>query len=217
LSPFHRLSVNDLDALSDEKLIAYYREAIAAGQGDAGREAMAVLAMGYASRIRFWARDVQEYADDIVQEVLEDMLKLVFEGRTPGQLGSLIRTITRRRAVDHIRRKQARPRETALPEEHEESEDIWGAAGEVPDHADEVVEHALVRQAFDELSDEHRRVVERGGDVDLGFDGLPAKEVTQAINQESGSGADSMTNANVHQILSRFRRRLREIAKATAS
>jgi hypothetical protein len=52
--------------------------------------------------------------------------------------------------------------------------------------------------------------------VELGFDGRPAKETAEMISDQFDDELDDpMTNGNVHQILSRFRKRCREIFEAS--
>ena len=82
---------------------------------------------------------------------------------------------------------------------------MWGAAGEVPDPTEDVVERSVSDQAVGELGDVHRRVIQLAGPVSLGFGGWPAKETATAINDQFDDElGDPMTDVNVHQILSRF-------------
>ena len=103
-----------------------------------------------------------------------------------------------------------------LPEEHEREEEIWGAAGEVPDPTEAIVERSVSDQALAKLGEVHRRVVELAGPADLGFDGRPAKETASMINDQLGAQLDDpMTDVNVHKILSRFRKCCRKILEAS--
>ena len=100
-----------------------------------------------------------------------------------------------------------------LPEEHEGEEDIWGVTISIPDPTEEVVERSVIDQALGELNEVHRRVVELAGPQDLDSSNGPAKEAAGLVNDQlSGRLSDPMTEANVHQILSRFRKRVAELA-----
>lgn len=215
MAPFRRLKQNELDRLSDEELIAYLRKADAEGDHAAVREAMGILAFGFEPKIEVWARKAGDAAEDIVLQVLEDALKSAFDGTSVGEFNVWLRTITKRRVADHYRRLERRPDENPLPEEHEGDEDVWGSLGEEDEALEGVVLQPLIDEALESLSEAHRHVIELAGSVDLGFDGLPAKEAAQQFNNQFlGAGDDPMTDGNVHQILSRFRRRLQEAYQA---
>ena len=77
----------------------------------------------------------------------------------------------------------------------------------MPDSTQEVVEQSVIDQALAELNEVHCRVVELAGPQDLGFEQRPGKEAAELVNDQlSGRLSDPMTEANVHQILSRFQR-----------
>jgi RNA polymerase sigma factor (sigma-70 family) len=218
MSDFRPLSETELAALSTEELIAYHHEARRVGRHSGAQTALGILVWSFEDRVRYWVsrtvprRDVE----DVVQTVFESALKSSFEGTQPDQFGAWLREISRRRATDYHRRAERRPKEEPLPEEHESEEEIWGAVGEVPDPTEGVIARSVSEQALAELSQEHRRVVELAGPVDLGFDGRPAKETAAMINDQLGAQLDDpMTDVNVHKILSRFRKRCREILEAS--
>lgn len=89
--------------------------------------------------------------------------------------------------------------ETALPDEHEGEEDVRRAVGISPDEAAAVDVQAVIDQARGELGVDHRRAI----DVHV-FEGYSAREAAKTV----GNG---MTETNVHQIATRFRRRMREL------
>ncbi|MEK6327796.1 MAG: sigma-70 family RNA polymerase sigma factor [Actinomycetota bacterium] len=218
MSDFRPLSENELAALSTEELIGYHHEGRRLGRHAEARTALGILVWGFQDRVHFWvSRAVpRQDVEDIAGTVFESALKSSFEGTQPAQFGAWLREISHRRATDYHRRAERRPKEEPLPEEHEREEEIWGTAGEVPDPAEAVVERSVSQQALAELGEAHRQVVELAGPVDLGFDGRPAKETAAMINDQLGARLDDpMTDVNVHKVLSRFRRRCREILEAS--
>jgi DNA-directed RNA polymerase specialized sigma24 family protein len=214
MSDFRPLSERELLQLSPEELIAHHHEARRVGQQDAARAALAILVWGFEDRVRFWVARKVPKADvqDVVGDVIESAIKSSFDGVKVAQFGAWLRQITSRRVADYFGARERRPEEKPLAEEHEGEEDIWGAQAYARDQTEDVVERSVVEQALTEQSDVHSRVVELGGPKLLGFDQAPAKEVAQVINDQfSGPVGDAMTDVNVHQILSRFRRRVGEL------
>jgi RNA polymerase sigma factor (sigma-70 family) len=218
MSDFRPLSENELLALSPEELIPYHHEARRLGRHAEARTALGILVWGFEDRVRFWVSRTVPAQDvpDVVNEVFESALKSSFEGKQVGQFGAWLRSIAHRRATDYHRRAGRRPDEVPLPEEHEREEEVWGTAGEVPDPTEELIERSVSDQVLARLDEVHQRVVELSGDVDLGFDGRPAKETASMINDQFGAQLnDPMTDVNVHQILSRFRKCCRKILEAS--
>ncbi len=193
MSDFRPLSENELAALSTEGLIAYHHEARRLGRHAEARTALGILVWSFEDRVHYWvsrtvpAQDVE----DVVGTVFESALKSSFEGTQPGQFGAWLREIAHRRATDYHRSAERRPDEEPLPEEHEREEEIWGAAGEVPDPTEAIIERSVSDQALAELGEVHRRVIELAGPVDLGFDGRPAKETASMINDQLGATAQT--------------------------
>lgn len=215
MAPFRSYDDNELSRLSDEELIAYHHQAREAGRPEDAMRAVAHLLDRYRDRVRFWIKRkvAPQDAEDVISDVTESVLTSILQGGSEGEYVVWLRTITFRRIADHhdrLERKQSR--DQALPQEHEAREEIWGKAGEVPDHAEELLVHAedpqvgaLVQQALGELNPVHRRVVELGGKSDLGFAQGRAKDVAAEINDQFADQlGDPMTDVNVHQILSRF-------------
>lgn len=215
MTDFRPLTQSELEALPVERQIAYHHEARRLERHEDARIALGVLVWGHEDRVRFWVSQKVpgEHVEDVCQEVLASALVSTFEGTEVGQFRAWLRSIARRRAADFHAARERRPEQEPLPEEHEGAEGIWGVSGQVPDPTAEVVERSVVEQALGELSEVHRRVVELGGRQDLGFEQRPAREVADLVNDQfSESGADPMTETNVHQILSRFHRRARKLA-----
>jgi RNA polymerase sigma factor (sigma-70 family) len=214
MSDFRPLTESDLLALTPEELIAYHHEARRLARHDDARIALAILVWGFLDRVRYWvSRSLPAQAvDDVVAEVIESAIKSSFDAKETAQFVAWLRRIAQRRVADFLDSRSRRPGAAPLAEEHEGDEDIWGLGGEVPDPTQEIVERSVVEQALGELNEVHRRVVELAGPQDLGFEQRPGKETAQLINdQHSGGLSDPMSEANVHQILSRFRKRLAEL------
>jgi RNA polymerase sigma factor (sigma-70 family) len=134
-----------------------------------------------------------------------NVLEATITGEEIGQVRSLVNTITARRIADLTDQNQRRPSSEPLADEHEGDEDNFRPAqGSSPDNTTQVIADELVEQAMEGLNPDHRRVIELGAREHERFEGRPAKEVASEI----GSG---MSEANVHQVLSRFRARLKQI------
>lgn len=214
MADFRPLTPSELEALPPARLLAYHHEARRLGLHDEARAALGILVWGFHDRVRFWVgRNVpKEHVEDVCGDVFVSAVRSSFEGTEVAQLGAWLRRIAQRRAADFHAARERRVKEEALPEEHEGDEAIWGPAGRVPDPTQEVVERSVVEQALGDLSDRHRRVVELAGPQDLGFEQRPAWEAADLVNDQfSSSEGDPMTEANVHQILSRFRKLLAEL------
>ena len=219
MAPFRTLNDNELSALTDEELIALQADARQASRPQDATLALGHLLNRHRYRVLAWVqlKTPADDVEDVVSEVTMSAISSVLEGTTVGEYVEWLRTIVHRRVADYHRRKEAQPQFQPLPEEHEADEEIWeskrGRKPEAQDnHADEVLLRDFIQPALDELSDVHRRVIELGGPLGLGFDHRPAKEVASQINDQfAGKLDDSMTDANVHKILSRFRNRLRKL------
>jgi DNA-directed RNA polymerase specialized sigma24 family protein len=178
--PFRPRAQHELERLDDDALIAYMREAGAAGHESAGL-ALGMLAYGYRSRVRARvsmkvpAQDV----DDVTDEILAKALFSTFDGSYGGQFGSWMNTITQRAIADYHRRGPGRLKAEPLDERDAAPED------------DEVETGDALERTLAALNPEHRRV------IDLWLRGYGAQEI------------DGVSDANVHQIVSRFRRALR--------
>jgi RNA polymerase sigma factor (sigma-70 family) len=219
LAPFRPLNDNELSALTDEELIARQADARKASRPRDAARVLGHLLNRHSYRVWAWVqlKIPADDVEDVVSEVTVSAISSVLEGKTVGEYVEWLRTIVHRRIADYHRRKEGEPAFVPLPEEHEGSDEIWESRrGRKPetqdDHADEVLLRDFLKPALDKLSDVHRRVIELGGPLGLGFDHKPAKEVGGLINDQFGGDLDDpMTDVNVHQILSRFRKRLRKL------
>jgi RNA polymerase sigma factor (sigma-70 family) len=205
---FRPKNEHELDRLSDDELIAEIVAARDAGDNDAARAALGVLAFRRYDdvRRRILIRVPREHADDVAQEVFISALKSAFDGTSVGEFVKWLQTITNRRIVDFHR---ARPDEPDLPLAEEEAgeEGGHGVRPAEGDFSGGIDTEAVIEQAMDELSEPHRVTVQL-----YVFEGHKAKETAEQVNMSCKELLDTpMTEANVHQIAKRFRERLRKL------
>lgn len=195
---FTPLLDRELYRLADDQLIAYVREAGAAGDVDAGRRALAFLVYGYERdvRRRLTLRVPRHAVDDVAQDALVRAIASAFDGSSEGEFRSWLHTIVDRTAADWFRRSKRRPAEAPLPSEHQGEEDVWGDEPFIESAAGAVELRIVVDEVIATLSDKHRAVV----DLHV-FNSLPAAQVCERV--------DGVSEGNVAQIASRFRARVR--------
>jgi RNA polymerase sigma factor (sigma-70 family) len=199
VADFRELPEHELSALGDEQLIAYLRAARAAGRHDAMKPAVAVLVFGYHANLVNRARLKLPEADieDVVSEAIASAIASAFDGTSVGEFRSWLHTILSRRIADYHEARSRRPKTAPLPGEDEET---WGHEPRVAPEGDALFARTCILHALDELRDQrHRRV------IDLYVLGPHAAGETAALM------GDGMTEANVHQISSRFERRVKEL------
>jgi len=155
-------------------------EAGAAGHESAAL-ALAMLVYGHRPNVRrrVAMKVPPQDVDDVTDEILAKAIVSAFDGTSGGQFGSWMNTITVRAIADYHRRGPGRVATEPL------DRDLEAPAEDAAETRD------ALRRVLDALSDEHRRVVE------LWLQGFAAPEI------------DEISDANVHQIVSRFRRALR--------
>ncbi len=119
-----------------------------------------------------------------------------FRWGSVGEFRAWLHTIVDRQIADFWKARERTPKEEPLPDEHDESP--WGV-GVSPDETGAVDMQAVIDDALAELSPVHRQVVELHV-----FEERPARQAAEAVG-------DGMTEDNVHQIASRFRKRLRAL------
>lgn len=196
---FKQQADHELDQLSDEALIAYIRDAAAAGKPDAAKRALGILVYGHEPNVRrrLSLRLPTHAVEEVTGETLVRAFAAAFDGSSVGEFRSWLGTIAERTAVDWYRREARRPRQTELPEEHTAEEDGWRDALGREGGGGAVELKMVVAGEMSKLSDVHRRVVELHV---LGP--LTAIEVCEHV--------DGMKPDNVAQIASRFRKSLKE-------
>jgi RNA polymerase sigma factor (sigma-70 family) len=195
LASFQRKPDRELDRLDDEAVIAYVREARAAGDRVAVARAVAILVYGYWRNIerRVRMKVAREHVEDVTADIVASALQSSFEGTSTGEFRAWLGTITKRRIADFHRRAERTPTTVPLVSDPDESGATEPAAASDEGYIE--TEDAVARTLGD-LSEAHRQVVEL-----VIFDARTAREAAQAV--------PGMTEDNVHQIVSRFRRALR--------
>jgi DNA-directed RNA polymerase specialized sigma24 family protein len=202
LTAFRELPEHALSGLDDDALIDYLRAARDAGRHGAMKLAVAVLVFGYHDTLMNRARLKLPEADvaDVVSETLASAIASAFDGSSVGEFKSWLHTILSRRIADYHDARTRTPKTAALPGEHLGDEGVWGEEPSDPFEGDALHARGCLQQAYCELErDSHRAV------IDLYVLGPNGAADTAAL---IGKG---MTEANVHQIASRFQRRFKEL------
>jgi len=202
LASFRPLPDPELQRLTDDQLIDYVRKARAHGVPAEADRAVALLAWGYMSTIRYRVglRIPNQDIEDVAWDVLEGAIKSAFDGDSTIEFRGWIRIIIRNKVADYWRKHGDDPKHVPLPEEHEGDEDVWGVTPAVEGASPGLIDlEAATDKAYDELArGDHGQVVDEAI-----FGDRPSAEVAAEI--------DGMTAANVDQIKSRFRKRVREL------
>ena len=205
MSDFEPLPPHRLNALSDEELVAYVAAAHEAGATEAEREALALLAFGFEDLIKAKVAlkvPTEDHAD-VVIEIQTSLIYSSFEGKLIGQFGAFLRTISDRRIADYWRSRSRRPDTTSIDASQEDPDrpDVEPAA---EDETGLVELLAVVEAVLATREPMHQKVIRLYGPEVAGFMNLTAAETKAAIDGD-GSG-DTVSEANVNQIWSRFRR-----------
>jgi RNA polymerase sigma factor (sigma-70 family) len=195
---FIRLTDIQLTGLDDDEIVAYGRLARDHRDLSAARDALAVLVYGHEPNVRrrVSIRVGAHHVEEVTHDVLVRAVAAAFDGSSVGAFRSWLNTILDRTVADHYRRAERRPKETALPSEHLANEEVWGQEPSVDGEAEAVELTIVLEQVLATFNPNHREVIALHV---LG--GLPAPVVCVRI--------DGMSEANVAQIASRFRSRLR--------
>jgi RNA polymerase sigma-70 factor (ECF subfamily) len=197
---FTPLPEHNLDRLSEDQLIAYVRAARTAGDLQAGRLGLGFLVYGQEPSVRARVRMKvpAEAVEDLTSDILVRAITSAFNGQSVGEFRNWLTTITKRAIADYHRTQKRRPLTDALPEEHANSDpDVWGPQIGVPSETGVVELRMVIADAMAQLSETHRLVIELHV-----FAEMTAPEVCATI--------PGMSEANVNQIASRFRKRARE-------
>lgn len=163
------------------------REARRAGDASAAL-ALAILAFGHWDNVERRVRMKVPSADveDLTGDVIADAIASAFDGRSVGEFRSWLNTITRRAIADYYRRGPGRIKYGDEP----------AAEPVAPSEAGAVELTDAVERVLAALRADHRRVVELAV-----FEDRPAADAAREV--------EGITAANVHQIVSRFKRSLR--------
>jgi DNA-directed RNA polymerase specialized sigma24 family protein len=206
---FDRRLPGDLGNLDDEELIAYAVAAREAGDPEAMREGLAVIAQRrLGDMIRRAKIKVPEPdAEDVAMLALGEAVLARFEGSSVGEFVNLQRTILARRIADYHQKAERSPDMVELPEEHRDEADEGrhrrDAAVSDPE-VGAVDAQDVIDQVLGGLSAEHRRTAEL-----YVFKGFSGEETANQVNQEFPDSNPKMSVDNVQQIASRFRKNLR--------
>ncbi|MSO42492.1 MAG: hypothetical protein EXQ70_11500 [Solirubrobacterales bacterium] len=208
MAKFDELSEHTLNGLSDEKLINYIQAARDAGAVPAVMKAVGILAFRYEeiTRGRVTMKVPRDDIEDVTGTILASAISSAFEGSSVGEFRAWLRTITQRRIADYHEERERHPPGEGLVEERGSDDDDTGGRT-LPDPKggpDGPVEIKMIFQSVLETRSEvHRRVIL------LTIEGHTAKEVAPLVKQEFPK-AKKMTEANAHQIFSRFRKDMRD-------
>lgn len=197
---FQPLTDHQLHDLADDQLIAYIRAGRDAGEREVAKRALWFLVDGHEADVRRRLRlrlPKDAPFDDLAHDVLVRAVGSAFDGRSIGQFRAWLNTIVDRAAVDYYRAQGRQPPQTALPSEHLGDDDVWTQEPGVESEAGAVELRLVKDEVMAEFNDVHRHVLELHV-----FGGLTAPEVCDRM--------DGVSEANVAQIASRFRKRLKE-------
>ena len=184
---FHPLDEAALQRLDDDALIEYMRRARASGHASAAL-GLAILVYGHWQNVerRVRMKIPPAHVEDLTGDVIADAIASAFEGRSVGEFVSWLNTITQRAIADFYRRGPGRMKaaDGATPEPT------------APSEAGAVAVRDAIERVMATLRPDHQHVVDL-----VVFEDRSAADAARAL--------DGMTEANVHQIVSRFRRALR--------
>lgn len=194
--PFRPLTNAELDALDDERLIAYIRAAHRVGQPARGHQALGVLIYSRWHNVerrvalKIPPADVEDVTSDIVTKAFES----AFDGQSVGEFVNWLNTITQRRIADYYRRGHGKIKTVPIGPADDDRPAAVDPAD--PGYGDYVEVAAVVDGVMAALSPDHRQVVEL-----IIFEARSAREAVDAV--------PGMTEANAYQVVSRFRHDLR--------
>lgn len=140
----------------------------------------------------------RDAAEDMAATALESAIKSAFDGESVGEFRAWMHTILARKISEHYRSREGKPKLVPLISENAGAAEVWGQEPSVdPDDGTLVDLRRAIEQAYGELSAGHRVVVDL-----YVFSQYSASEAAA----QAGEGEN-----NVHQISSRFRKRVRAI------
>ena len=199
---FRERPENELHGLSDDDLIDYIRRARDSGAARAVRLALSILVYGHWDRLvaRALLKIPRDEAEDVAALALEGAIRSAFDGESVGQFRSWLNTIVDRRVADYHRKPRLET--TRIPDR--DADDEWGEEPAADFEGDTIDAARAIELALGELGEDHRRVVE-------------IYVLTGGSAREAAAAVEGMSEANVHQIGSRFRRRLRELLEGGAA
>jgi RNA polymerase sigma factor (sigma-70 family) len=191
-----RHSEHELTRLSDDQLLETIRQARADGRRELMAAALRILVFGYQGIVerRVALKVPPEHVQEVADRALESAFMSAFDGASQGEFRHWLHRITARRIADYHRARAAEPEIEPLAPYHVDRAGRGEGVVEVQD---------AVGRAYRELSPTHRAVVEN-----YVFDDCSATTTARRA---------CVTEANVHQIASRFRKRVRELLSDSES
>lgn len=206
----------DLRRLDDDELIAYAVAAREAGESAEARDALRIFVLGMQDAVRAFVRTRlrshgESVAEEVAERAFEDAIRSIegLRGRTAGEARAFVFTIARLRIVDFHRSR--RPELTPLADAGDGP--AGSAALAVEGEADAVLTSILLEQAMEGLRRDHRDAVAMF--VLLGYTAGETADLLSA--RAEGPVERSVSEQNVHQIGSRFRRDFRRQLVAAAA
>lgn len=215
---FRELNDAQLAELPDEKLVEYIVGARRAGRLEEAVKAAEILAFTYQERILAYVGvRVRNRGEVVVNEVTETILTDAivsagkFEGSSIGEFRGWIFRIASNKINDYLRgvyRRKDKAEEVPVERKGEDGGEREYTEGDPFDAVDDLNElTGVFNEAYGELNHVHQEVIKL-----LHFRDLPHKEIAVEISRQFGDELnDPMTEQNVNQINSRFRKRLREL------
>lgn len=203
------LSENELQKLSSDELIAYIRKATVAGRPDHARSALAILCWRHFDDVvrRVRMRVPLEDVEDVAMTAMLAAIKSAFDGVAVGQFVNWLHRIVDRRGIaDYHRKREGEPIHNPLPTEHAGEEDVWGEEPAEADATGAVVVRSVIEECLATLGQAaHRDVIELNVFKDLG-----AGDTAARVNEDHPELDPPMSEQNVHKIVSRFRKCVRD-------
>jgi RNA polymerase sigma factor (sigma-70 family) len=205
---FRQRSDHELSRLSDDGLIDHIRLARRARRPGEGKRALRLLVVRNERDVhrRVSLKVPPADVEDVTQQALISAIASAFAGESVGEFRGWLNRIVKRRIADYHRDRKREPDTTALVEEHGGEEDVWGQEPESVEPDEREVELRVeVARLINELSAPRQAVV-----ILYCYMEWPAAEVSAEVNERFPDLPTPMSDNNVQQIGSRFRRELRE-------
>lgn len=195
----------ELENVSEDERVAYLVQARNAGFDQEVLRGIGFLIYPrYKKEISLIRKRVKSEhdAEEILGDVMADLLKAAFRGEHTGEFFALFYTIRDRRIADYYKKIERTP-EMAHPSATEDGGDFIDSLAPVDDFTGESEAWMVIEDVLATHSERDRMVIR------LRIDGHPARQVADTVNDADLDGGAVMTPANVDQIYTRFRNRLR--------
>ena len=202
------MSEHELQQLSSDDLITQIRRATDAGRPDCAKAALAILCFRHLDNVerRISIRVPAEDVEDVAMTTMLAALQSTFDGTSIGEFVNWLNRIVDRRGIaDYWRGKEREPETAPIADERLDEEEAWGEEVSVEDETGTVDVQSVIDQCLEGLSEPHRAVVEHNV-----FDDLDANDTADQVNNDHPDLDPPMSQANVHKIVSRFRKCVRK-------